>query len=299
MKNVDELRAEVDELNRRLQELGSRYVKGEVNSVEYLLESGRIESKLLGLHCEINFLSEAMSSRYDHHLVRARREAADLIRSLRSHSKVALAGFSVLVLVFAYLLYDSHVAEQRVLGERRVAYESGLLSAGPAVAPCTRTSFGWRFRDWDMALMRVASYNATVMVASKNYRPLLRSVSPVDLIFVWGEYANPENDRYLGFAQVSEVGTIIMKSGTPLSLRNPPGGQRPWCNVHIYPASEGVYEGVKAIEGNQVASFEGYLVNLIGRDKVVQTKLGPEDRFSRDHEYLYVERLTVGGRVYV
>ncbi len=150
--------------------------------------------------------------------------------------------------------------------------------------------------DYVYTLVPVASYNASVVLASKikhYHTDQLSVLVPVDFCVVWGTIANPEYLQDLRFSQRGRGCRPAFKPGSSVADVI---GLHEYTNIHIIPATENVLKALNAIKENQKIVLEGFLVDIYYKGEVlVTTSLSPTDDSC---EIVYVTRIRIGNRIY-
>ena len=145
-----------------------------------------------------------------------------------------------------------------------------------------------RFR-WDQSA-RVVSARAYRWGASG-------SLLPEDLALAWGPVLAPPYAEKLSFSQFSRfffwrTKDLSLDRGTIVSHT---------ANVHVFPRSLRLKHAVRAVTKGDLVRLEGFLVDIDGvgdSDFHWGTSTTREDEGPNSCETVYLERLTVGDRVY-
>jgi hypothetical protein len=212
-------------------------------------------------------------------------------------TRVGIAAVAVIVVIIFFYYYNTVQKEE--LERRWEAYDQGLVSEGPIQVP---------YEDSDpvviqkgghtYTLTRLAEYKATVIIPSKMFQyDHASAISPIDLVFTWGDLASPEYGGYVTCKSYSRHYICKLKPNLYISALY---AETHSSNNHIIPANDNVYEGIKSIGTNQVAYLEGYLVNVESDifSKPWETSLNRVDTGFDSCEIFYVERAVVEGRTY-
>lgn len=147
----------------------------------------------------------------------------------------------------------------------------------------------------------LAEYRAGVMVAGKEHysEGWQGKIAPYDLIFVWGDLAEPEFDHYMDYWQSDRRYYYQFGPESPFDTRF---ASTHSSNNHIIPANENVLKGIERIREKQGVILEGYLVNINGEYRggefYWRTSLTRKDTGDGSCEVFYVERVQIGEDVF-
>ena len=172
-------------------------------------------------------------------------------------------------------------------------------SGEPVQAPADRAAFERRVggRDYRVTPLHRWDQSARV-VSSRAYRwGADGALLPEDLALAWGPVLAPPYAGRLSFSQFSRfffwrTKDMALDRGTIVSHT---------ANVHVFPRSGRLKRAVRAVGKGDLVRLEGFLVDIDGvgaSDFHWGTSTTREDEGPNSCETVYLERLTVGDRVY-
>jgi len=172
-------------------------------------------------------------------------------------------------------------------------------STEPVQSPVDRAPFERRVggRDYRITPRFHWDQSARVM-SSRAYRwGAAGNLLPEDLALAWGPVLAPPYAGRLSFSQFSRfffwrTKDLSLDRGTIVSHT---------ANVHVFPRSLRLKRVVRAVTKGDVVRLEGFLVDIDGTgdsDFHWGTSTTREDEGPDSCETVYLERLTVGDRVY-
>ncbi len=172
-------------------------------------------------------------------------------------------------------------------------------SAEPVQAPADRPAFERRVGGHVYRVTPRFRYDQSARVmSSRAYRwGAAGSLLPEDLALAWGPVLAPPYAGRLSFSQFSRfffwrTKDFSLDRGTIVSHT---------ANVHVFPRSLRLKHAVRAVTRGDLVRLEGFLVDIDGTgdsDFHWGTSTTREDEGPNSCETVYLERLTVGDRVY-
>jgi hypothetical protein len=126
------------------------------------------------------------------------------------------------------------------------------------------------------------------------------SLSPVDLVLVWGDLADKKYDRNISYRQRNRWYYYRYSADFPLSTQYIINHS---CNNHMVPATDNIRRALKSIKTDDLITVQGYLINITGKmgGRKVWWNTSTSRSDSGDHscEIIYVEKLRVRDKVYL
>ena len=151
-------------------------------------------------------------------------------------------------------------------------------------------------------LKPVAYYKISGIIIAKNTHFFMdygAKISPIDVGIAWGKMAEPEYDKYMHYNSYSRILHWNYKRSFPFTYN--------FLNSHvshnhIIPANKNILNAIKSCKIKEAISLEGYLVNVIHRDKRSilkwNTSISRYDTAIGACEVMYVNKIRVGDKVY-
>ncbi len=172
-------------------------------------------------------------------------------------------------------------------------------SAEPAQTPSDRAPFERRVGGRDYRVTPLFRYDQSArVVSSRAYRwGAAGALLPEDLALAWGPVIAPPYAGRISFSQFSRF--FFWRTKDPALDRGTIVSHT--ANVHVFPRSGRLKRAVRAVGKGDVVRLEGYLVDidgLGGSDFHWGSSTSREDEGPNSCETVYLERLTVGERVY-
>lgn len=147
----------------------------------------------------------------------------------------------------------------------------------------------------------VARYQISGKVVStqRYYLEWNAKLSPLDLAIVWGDLVNPKNDAYLKFDHGNRFFHYKYAVGSPIDVGYV---QTHASNNHIIPKNVDLEKALNLVRIGEIVQINGFLVNVKlnheGREFTWNTSLTRTDTEGGACEIIYVEKATIGKRVY-
>lgn len=208
--------------------------------------------------------------------------------------------FSVVLLIFLSMVL-SGCDRAKLTG---IELDKIDLSQDPLQTPYSREGeepILRKVKNGSFTLTRVAQYKVNGCVISKEYYSYGWDsiISPVDLLIVWGNLADPGYRKPIIFSQDGRWYHYKWKEGARVDSAYIITHS---SNNHILPANENIYRAVKQIKKEDPIVLEGFLVNVRGtfknRPVSWNTSLTRTDTGNGSCELFYVSKVRIDTKVY-
>ena len=116
----------------------------------------------------------------------------------------------------------------------------------------------------EYTIIPLAEYRIAGMVVSKKryHRGFMSDLSPYDFALIWGKTS--EYLPYLKFDQIVRFCLYKYKTGAPIDIQYL---NEHFSNNHLIPANKNIKQAMGKVKKKEIVQLEGYLVNVLGRDK--------------------------------
>jgi hypothetical protein len=155
--------------------------------------------------------------------------------------------------------------------------------------------------DIDVKISARARYNISARILSKRkyVRGWESKLSPMDLVFGWGDAAKMEKINLLKIHQAVRWYSYKVSTDIPMT---PQYIASHTSNHHIIPASENIRRALLFLRKYDIVLMKGYLVDIHGtkgnQNVSWMTSMTREDTGDGACEIFYVESLQIGNNVY-